>query len=77
MGWFGLTSQFLFVLGTMGADRDASGDYIITGESPCVGIGGADIAVPEGCQCLIDGKPVGVCPTLNSTSYGVRGVKVF
>ena len=77
MGWFGLVEQFLYVLGTMRADRDENGDFIITGDCPTVGIGGVEIAVPSGCQCLIAGKPQGVCPMLNSTSYGIRGVKVF
>ena len=77
MGWFGRKDQFLSVLSVMGADRDSDGQFIITGEAPCVGIGGVDVAVPDGCQCLIGGEPVGVCPTLNSTSYGTSAVVII
>ena len=76
-GWIGMTSQVLHYLGTVGADRDAEGKFMVAGEEPSTLMGlGEEMVVPGGCCYLKDGHPVNLAAGLRSTSYGT-GVVVI
>lgn len=75
-GWFGPTDQMLYYLSTVNADRDAEGNYLITGVPVIAGLDPSDCVVPAGAQYLVNGKPCNLAAGLRSTSYGIAA-KVF
>jgi len=78
MGWFGLTSQVLHYLGTVGADRDEAGAFLLVGdEAPSSFMGaGVEVVIHESLCYLVGGKPVNLAAGLRTTSYGM-GVVVI
>lgn len=74
-GWIGDPEQLLHVLATVGADRDADGNFLVFGEPVIAGIT-SDVVVPAGAEYAVTGKRANLAALLASTSYG-RPVKVI
>jgi hypothetical protein len=81
MGWMGVYSEVKHTLRMYGAEFDEKGEPKFVSESPAFFLGihsdNNDVVVSDNCQCLIKGQPVGVAYLMNSTSYGVRNVRVI
>ena len=74
-GWIGEPEQLLHVLATVGADRDAHGNFLIFGEPVISGITG-DVVVPAGAEYAVGGKRANLAGLLSFTSYG-QSIKVI
>jgi len=75
-GWLGHPDQLLYVLGTVGADKDEKGNFLIYGEPVVKGLDG-DLLVPAAAEYSVGGKRANLASLMSSTSYGVRGVTVI
>ena len=75
-GWFGPVDQMLYVLDTIGADRDGDGKFKLFVSAPCIGLDG-DCAVPADCMCEVRGQRMSVAYQMNTTSYGTRGIVIY
>jgi len=75
-GWFGPMRQLLYVLATVGADKDEEGHFLIANHPVVVGLGGDEAVVHADCSYLVDGQPRSLAGMLRSTSYGT-GVVVL
>ena len=63
--WFGSVDNVKKALREIGADKDAKGNYILTGSNlPVSGIGGEEIMLSPDTKCFVDGKPVDLLPYL-------------
>lgn len=76
MGWMG-KSELVYTLKSMGADLDDNGQIKLFGEPPCVGFGGNEVMVPDGCEYEVNRQRRNVAHSMNATSYGLRGITVF
>ena len=64
--WFGPTDNVIKALREIGADKDAKGNYILTGSNlPVRGLGGDEIMLAPDTKCYVNGKPVELLPYLN------------
>ena len=76
-GWIGTMREVLHFLGTMGADRDDQGRFLIYGEggvASFMGVGGenSDVVIPADTQYSRNGSRIGLAFGLSQTSYGLR-----
>lgn len=72
-GWVGDIQNVLHALRTVGADTDAeSGEFLLYGAAPAVGLDGTEAVIPPECQYSIDGRRCSLSGLMASTSYGVR-----
>ena len=63
--WFGPVDSVERALREIGADKDAKGQYILTGtELPVRGLGGEEIMLAPDTKCFVNGKPVDLLPYL-------------
>ncbi len=69
-GWFGLSSQLLHFLWTVGADRDEDGKFLVGG-MVAAGLGGGDIVLGAEAVYFVGGQPRGLASGLAGTSYGM------
>lgn len=70
-GWIGDPEQLLHVLRTVGADRDAEGNFLVFGEPVIAGLTG-DVVVPAGAEYSVGGKRANIAALLADTSYGTQ-----
>lgn len=81
MGWCGLMREMLYVLNTCNAEKDTDGKFMIWGEQPATFLGldgpNAELVVSEKVLCRIKGQFVSVASLMNSTSCGIRNVRVI
>lgn len=68
-GWLGNPEHVLFVLRTVGADRDEDGNFLIFGEPVISGLDG-DVLVLSGAEYSVCGKRANLAALLADTSYG-------
>lgn len=71
LGWFGQPDQMLHYLRTVGADRDAEGQFLVAGMPVVLGLGGLDVVVPTETVYFVGGQPCGLAAGLRGTSYGI------
>lgn len=80
MGWFGQYHYVKHTLKMYGA-RFEKGEPVFVGESPNFFLDiiddNNDVAISDDCYCIIGTEQARVAPLLNSTSYGVRNVRIF
>ncbi len=69
-GWFGHPEQLLYVLGTVNADRDEDGNFLIFTEPVITGLDG-DVVVPAGVEYAVGEKRANLAALMRATSYGV------
>jgi len=74
-GWIGQREQLLYVLRTIGADRDLEGNFLVYGEPVIAGLSG-DVVVPAESEYAVAGKRANLAALLSATSYGVS-LRVF
>ena len=77
MGWFGSNKQILYALDIVGADKDAEGNFLIVGAPVFSGLDPDEVVIPDETDYLKNGKRASLAGLMNSTSYGVRDIKVF
>jgi hypothetical protein len=70
-GWLGEPDHVLYVLGTVKADRDEEGNFLIYGEPLFTGLDGG-MLVPSSTEYSVDGNRANLAALLSSTSYGCR-----
>lgn len=70
-GWFGHPEQLLYVLGTVRADRDEQGNFLIYGAPVFTGLDG-DVVVPADAEYTVGGRRANLAALMGATSYGVR-----
>lgn len=78
MGWIGRKDQVIHYLGTMNADRDAEGKFLLVGpegREPVTFMGDksddADVVVPDEVCYLVAGHQCALAAGLGTTSYGM------
>lgn len=76
-GWFGDRRMVLHSLNVVGADKDAEGRFLIAEKPVFRGIDPDEVVVPEETVYFVRGKRLSLAGLMNSTSYGLRGVKVI
>lgn len=76
-GWFGDRRMVLYSLGVVGADRDPEGSFLIAEKPVAQGLDPDEVVVPEETVYFVRGKRLSLAGLMNSTSYGLRGVKVI
>ena len=76
LGWLGKPDQVLYVLGTVKADRDEEGNFLIYGEPVVSGLDG-DLLIPHRTEYSVDGDRANLAALMNDTSYGCRNVTVI
>ncbi len=69
-GWFGHPEQLLYVLGTVHADRDEDGNFLIYTQPVFTGLEG-DVVVPGDVEYAVGGKRANLAALMRATSYGV------
>ena len=74
-GWLGEPDHVLYVLGTVNADRDEEGNFLIYGEPLFTGLDGG-MLVPSATEYSVDGHRANLAALLASTSYGCRIVVI-
>lgn len=74
-GWIGEPEHVLHVLGTIGADRDAAGNFLIFRSPPITGLTG-ELVIPADCEYAVNGVRVNLAALLRDSGYGV-GVTVI
>lgn len=77
MGWMGLKSQLVYTLKAMGADCDENGNVLIFGAPVIQGLDDEEVVVNDEVEYTVQGQRRSVAGTMNSTGYGLRGIKVF
>ena len=70
LGWFGHPEQLLYVLGTVNADRDEAGNFLIFTQPVFTGLDG-DVVVPADAEYAVGGKRANLAALMRATSYGV------
>lgn len=76
-GWLGSASEMLNVLRCSGAEKDAEGRFLVSGELPVSFVGaGEEYVVGENVLCRVRGQWVSLATLLLGTSYGAR-VEVY
>ncbi len=72
-GWFGPSEEVGRVLREFAVDRNIDGEPMVTGVG-CIGFGGEEVLLDEGCQMRVNGEWVDVLPHLQG---GLTGVTYF
>lgn len=77
MGWIGTKCQVLHFLGTVNADRDENGNFLLVGPEgggPSLFLGvdtdDNDVVIPNKCDYLVDGQRRNLAAGLGGTSSG-------
>jgi len=78
--WMGLARHVDHYLRTVGADHETNEDgevvWLLDG-LPQFGLGGDECIISEEVRYFINGEPHSLSVGMNSTSYGLRGVRVI
>jgi hypothetical protein len=84
MGWMGTMQQVKHYLETVGADRDAAGNFLLVGppgSEPVTFMGdtspNAETVLDEHVCYLVKGERKALAAGLSSTSMGLGGIKVI
>jgi len=77
MGWLGSNKQILYALDIVGADKDAEGKFLIVDAPVFSGLDPDEVIISDETNYLKNGKRASLAELMNSTSYGVRDIKVF
>jgi hypothetical protein len=79
MGWIGSKREVMHYLGTVGADKNPAGEFLLVGPpgaEPVTFMGDsspdAEMVLGDEVRYLVGGKPHGLANGLGGTSYGLR-----
>lgn len=78
MGWMGMAKDVEYALAVVGADKDESGKFLITGEKFASFMGlGEELVIGDSTFYLVNGQQGNLAVLMNDTSYGLRNVRVI